>query len=88
MGRGGEEVHYTKHALDQMESRNIPYNWVEEVIAEPVLRQPDPTHAEIERFYGPVTELGGRYLRVAVNTAVTPWRIVTVFVDSSAGGRK
>ena len=67
--------------------RNIPYNWVEEVITEPVLREPDPIDAEIERFYGPISEAGDRFLRVVVNTAVAPWRIVTVFVDSRAGGR-
>ena len=70
-----------------MALRNISDNWVEEVIAEPVLRRPDPNDTEMERFYGPVSELGGRYIRVAVNTTATPWRIVTVFIDSMAGGR-
>ena len=67
--------------------RKILDKWVEEVIAEPVLREPDPIDPEIERFYGPIPELGGHYIRVAVNTSATPWRVVTVFVDSRAGGR-
>ena len=70
-----------------MALRKIPYNWVEGVVTEPVLREPDPTDNEIERFYGPISELDDRYLRVAVNTTAIPWRVVTVFIDSRAGGK-
>ena len=81
------ELYYTKHAQDQMALRNILDIWVEEVVAEPALREPDPTDPDIERFYGQVSELGGHYIRVAVNTTTTPWRVVTVFIDSRVGGR-
>ena len=35
---------------------------------EPVLREPDPNDASLERRYRPITEFDGRVLRVVVNT--------------------
>ena len=81
------ELYFTRHARDRMALRNIIDTWVEGVIAEPALREPDPTDPEIERFYGRISELDSHYLRVAVNTVANPWRVVTVFVDSGVGGR-
>ncbi len=80
------ELYFTRHAREQMASRNIIEAWVERAIAEPALRVPDPRDLEIERFYGHVPELDDHYIRVAVNTVANPWRVVTVFVDSRAGG--
>ena len=80
------ELEYTNHARERMVLRKLLDTWIEGVIAEPTLRGPDPRDPEIERFYGPVPELGNYYIRVAVNTTANPWRVVTVFVDSKAGG--
>ena len=81
------ELYFTRHAREQMALRNIINRWVEEIVADPALREPDPKDLEIERFYGRVTELDNHYIRVAVNTVVSPWRVVTVFVDSRVGDR-
>ena len=81
------ELSFTRHAREQMASRNIIDTWVQRVVAEPALRVPDPKDLEIERFYGQVPELDDHYIRVAVNTFANPWQVVTVFVDSRAGGR-
>ena len=59
----------------------IPIEWVEHAIAEPGLRMDDPDYAEVERFYKRIPEQGNRVLRVAVNTRVVPWRVVSVFFD-------
>jgi hypothetical protein len=67
--------------LGEMEERMIPLEWVEQAIAEPGLRMDDPDDAEVERFYKRIPERGNRVLRVAVNTRVVPWRVVSVFFD-------
>jgi hypothetical protein len=42
--------------------------------------QTDDYHdPEIERFYKSVPEFDGRVLRVAVNTSMEPWVVVTAF---------
>ena len=64
----------------------IPREWVESAVAEPALRTSDPNDPEVERFFRPIPERGGRVLRVAVNTRVAPWRMVSVFFDRSMRG--
>lgn len=70
-------LEYTRHAVQVMEERVIPREWVELAVAEPALRTPDPSDPEVERFFRHVPEHGGRVLRVAVNTRVVPWRVVS-----------
>ena len=77
---------YTKHAVHAMEERVIPNEWVEKVVKEPTLRTPDPNDPEVERFFRRIPEHGDRVLRVAVNTRVTPWRVVSVFFDRNMKG--
>ena len=60
--------------------------WVELVVTEPGLRMSDPNDSEVERFFRRIPEYGNRVLRVAVNTHVAPWRVVTVFFDRSMRG--
>ena len=74
---------YTRHAVDVMRERLIPKEWVESAVTEPDLRAPDPNDPEVERFFRRIPERGDRVLRVAVNTNVAPWRVVSVFFDRS-----
>lgn len=60
--------------------------WVERTVAKPALRASDPNDPKIERFFRRVPEWGDRVLRVAVNTSVAPWRVVSVFFDRNAKG--
>ena len=50
------------------------------------LRTADPNDPEVERFFRRIPEHGNRVLRVAVNTRVAPWRVVSVFFDRSMRG--
>ncbi len=59
---------------------------VEQAVAEPELRTDDPGDPDVERFFRRVPEHGGRVLRVAVNTRVEPWRVVSVFFDRDMRG--
>ena len=77
----------TKHAVHAMAERVIPMEWIELVVAKPALRIPDPNDPEVERFFRPIPERGGRILRVAVNTHVAPWRVVSVFFDRNMKGK-
>ena len=85
-----EAVHleFTKHAVDVMEERTIPMEWVERVVAEPTMRAPDPNDSEVERFFRRIPERGDRVLRAAVNTRVAPWRVVSVFFDRGMRGKQ
>jgi hypothetical protein len=69
-----------------MAERMIPAEWVELTVAEPALRTADPNDTEVERFYRPIPEHSDRALRVAVNTRVVPWRVVSVFFDRGKRG--
>ena len=81
------KLEFTKHALHAMTERAIPMEWVEWVVAEPALREPDPTDPEVERFFRPIPEQDNRMLRVAINTRVAPWRVVSVFFDRNMKGK-
>ena len=80
-------LEFTKHALHVMEERAIPPDLVELAVAEPSLRTPDPNDHEVERFYRRSAEHDDRVLRVAVNTRVAPWRVVSVFFDRTMRGK-
>ena len=80
-------MEYTRHAAHVMEERSIPKEWVESAVAEPALRTPDPDSTDVERFFRRIPEHGDRVLRVAVNTRVAPWRVVSVFFDRSMRGK-
>ncbi len=77
------ELEFTNHAIRALAERTISRDWVERTVREPELRQPDPNDPLVERFFRRIPENGGRTLRVAVNTRVAPWRVVSVFFDRS-----
>lgn len=77
------ELEFTKHAIRVLAERKISREWVERTVREPELRQPDPNDPFVERFFRRIPENGDRTLRVAVNTRVAPWRVVSVFFDLS-----
>lgn len=75
------KLEYSQHAQDVMRERLIERSWVEKAVSAPVLRTPDTSDQELERFYAPIQQSEGRVLRVVVNTSSAPWRVVTVFFD-------
>ena len=83
---GSLTLDYTRHAVHAMEERMIPIEWVKSTVSEPALRTADPNDPEVERFFRRIPERGDRVLRVAVNTRVAPWRVVSVFFDRSMRG--
>ncbi|GDX09978.1 hypothetical protein LBMAG57_17500 [Verrucomicrobiota bacterium] len=77
----------TLHAKVALAEREILLEWMERTLAAPELCLPDPDDATVERRYRRIPEHGGRVLRVAVNTAVEPERVVSVFFDRKMKGR-
>ena len=77
----------TKHAKQVLAEREIPIEWLERTLAVPELVLPDPDDATVERRFRRIPEFGGRVLRVAVNTAVDPNRVVSVFFDRGMKGK-
>jgi hypothetical protein len=77
----------TKHAKKVLAEREIPLEWMERTLVEPELRQPDPDDVAVERRFRRIPEFGNRVLRVAVNTAVEPNRVVSVFFDRKMKGK-
>jgi len=77
----------TKHAQEALEEREIPVEWLERTLAAPELVLTDPEDATVERRFRRIPECGGRVLRVAVNTAVEPNRVVSVFFDRRMKGK-
>ena len=86
MPSASNRLEFTRHALHVMEERAIPPELVELAVAEPSLRTRDPSDPEVERFFRRFPQHGDRVLRVAVNTRVAPWRVVSVFFDRTMRG--
>ena len=81
------KIELTKHAQKALDEREIPFEWLEQTVSAPELVLPDPDHATVERRFRRIPEFGGRVLRVAVNTAVEPNRVVSVFFDRKMKGK-
>ena len=77
----------TKHAKKVMEERGILDDWVVRTFSSAELTRPDPKDARVEQRFRRIPEFGGRILRVVVNKAVEPKRILSVFFDRAMKGK-
>jgi len=71
----------TEHAQDALAKRQILIGWMERTLEAPDLIERDPIDADLEHRFMRIAEFENRVLRVVVNVAVTPPRVVTVFFD-------
>ena len=74
-----DRFEFSKHALDVIQERNIPEEWIFRTID-----KPDYTEEGLDNnmhYIKAISEYGGRFLRVVINPNVFPERIVTVFFD-------
>ena len=77
----------TKHAQKVLEEREIPLEWLERTLLAPELILPEPDDISVQRCFRRIPEFNGRVLRVVVNRAVEPQRVVSVFFDRQMKGR-
>jgi hypothetical protein len=75
------------HAADMMRERRIDIKWVEKVLGNPELTEPDHEDLSLEHRFGKIADHGGRVLRVVVNVVQTPIKVVTVCFDRTKRGR-
>lgn len=61
--------------------------WVEGVISAPEMVQSDQTDVELEHRLARIPEFGNRVLRVIVNRATNPERVVTFYFDRNMRDR-
>ncbi|MCC6424836.1 MAG: DUF4258 domain-containing protein [Phycisphaerales bacterium] len=77
----------TQHAAKVLDERGIALEWMERTLNDPQWISPDPNDPSVERHFRSIPEFGGRVLRVAVNTTVSPNRVVSVFFDRTQKGK-
>ena len=79
------EYELSEHAGDMQRERNISEVWVKST-----MESPDKTEQHDDgmvHYIRPIDEFGGRRLRVIVNPAVKPMRVITLFFDRKLGKR-
>lgn len=77
----------TRHARDVIVERQIPVDWLERVLASPVVIEASATDPELENRFAAIPEFGNWILRVVVNTRVVPERVVSVYFDRKMKGK-
>jgi hypothetical protein len=77
----GADYVLTAHARDALEKRQIQRAWLERAYYSPEAVESDPVDSDLEQRLARILERGDRVLRVVVNVAVEPNRIITVFFE-------
>ena len=77
----------TEHARESLNERLIRLEWVDLAFSQPQRIEADRVDSDLEHRLARIDEYGGRVLRVIVNTARKPPRIVTVFFDRGIKNR-
>ena len=81
------ELAFTRHAREAMEKRGIAEDWVRCATEQPQRIEPDRVDAALEHRLTAIPELGSRILRVVVNPAVSPVRVITAYFDRKMKGQ-
>ena len=77
----------TDHARDVLAERDIPIAWLERALDSPEKTEPDTFDSELEHRLCRINEHDNRALRVILNVAVRPARVVTVYFDRTMRGK-
>jgi hypothetical protein len=77
----------SKHAQNMLDEREIPVDWIERVLRNPVFEEPDRQNPGALRAYAPITEFGNRMLRVVHYDTQTEIWVITLFFDRRATTR-
>jgi hypothetical protein len=70
-----------------IDGREIPLEWVEHVLQNPVFEEPDRQHPGATRAYAPIAAFGNRMLRVVYYDTGSAIRVITLFFDRRATRR-
>ena len=75
------DYHLTQHAHDVLVKRRIPEEWMKRILDAPERTEKDQIDDNLEHRLGRIADFGNRMLRVIVNVAARPPRVVTVYFD-------
>lgn len=76
---------FSEHAYDMLKERNIKKEWIRLAMEEPDKKE--EKNDGTVHYIRAIKEYKGRYLRVVVNPAFKPPRVITVFFDHRIGRR-
>ena len=74
----------TAHAAEMARERCIDLKWVHDVISDPAVTYPDLRDEELTHLLRKIPEMGGRALRVVIDSTRFPPRVITLFFDRKA----
>ena len=74
----------TAHAAAMARERCIDLKWVAYVIAEPAVAYPDPRDGTLTHFLRKIPENGDHALRIVIDSAQLPPRVISLFFDRKA----
>jgi hypothetical protein len=73
----------SKHAEEAVEKRNLRFDWIERVLAEPDFAHPDPDPT-LTRSFKAIVEARGKILRVVHRPEGNDILVVTIHFDRDA----
>jgi hypothetical protein len=71
----------TEHARIAITERRIRMDWIQRVVENPELLEPDEDDAQLEHRLGKIFENDNRVLRVIIDPDARPIRIITAYFD-------
>lgn len=77
----------TKHAAAVISARGIKQEWIDFVLASPVLTHSDVVDAELEHRLAVISDYGNRVLRVIVKRDTQPMMVITAYFDRAMKGK-
>jgi hypothetical protein len=72
------------HALEAMEIRGLRIEWIEAAIASPAVSRPDASRPGVTLSFKPISDFGGRVLRVAHRPIGAHVFVITAYFDRGA----
>lgn len=79
-------IQYTRHFKDMLRERFIPMAFIKNALDKP--EKTEERADGTKHFLRRISEHGNRWLRIVVNTSVTPNKAVTAFFDRRLSGKK
>ncbi len=74
----------TVHAAQMAKERGIKEEWISFVLRDPGVTKPDERDGNLTCVFRRIPEAGNRMLRLVIDSAQNPPRVITLFFDRKA----
>jgi hypothetical protein len=74
----------TVHATQMARERGIQDEWIRLVLRDPCITKPDERDEKLTCVFRRIPENGNRMLRLVIDSAQNPPRVITLFFDRKA----